>query len=167
MATVQTSRELFKQNFAWQAGYYSQIQKIIRENAGAFVTVDVASPEADMKHATDFVVRVTGGDVAVRVRRPKYKYRDLTIRSYNGGYKTELDKIRDGFARFYLYCWTCDSDEIAEWVLVDVDKLRASGLLDNRKETPNADGRTKFIAIQLPELRAKDCVVAEVCRART
>lgn len=167
MATVQTSRELFNQNFQFQAGYYSQIQKIITDNVGCFVSVEVASPEADMKRATDFVVRVMGGDIAVRIRRADVPWRDLTVRSYNNGNKTEIHKLREGFARFYLYGWTNTSNAISEWALMDLDKIRALNLLENRTEKPNKDGRTRFICIPLAELRAKGCIVAEVQNART
>jgi hypothetical protein len=152
------SPSIFNDNWNFQAGYYSQIKEIIKENASKFIKIDVADYESDVKRATDFVVKVTGGDVAVRIRRANQKYRDLTIRSYNNGHKTELQKIKDGYGQFYLYCWTNDNDEICEWILVDLESLRNSGILENRSEISNKDGRTKFIAVPIKDLT--NCLVA-------
>lgn len=157
----------FAENWKFQAGYYSQIKGIIEANAQQFISIEVASPEADMKQATDFVVRVVGGDIAVRIRRADVPYRDLTVRSYNNGNKTEIHKLREGYGRFYLYGWTNAQNAISEWALIDLDKVRACGVLENRREISNKDGRTRFIAITLAELRGRGCVVAEVNNART
>lgn len=153
----------FKQNWDFQSRYYSKIESIIKQNAGEFISVTVADTETDMKRATDFVIKVTGGDIAVRIRRADKPWRDLTIRSYNNGYKTEIHKLREGFGRFYLYCWENDKHELSEWVLVDLDKLRETGLLDKqRKQFENRDGTTCFIAFGIRELEQVGCITAKL-----
>ena len=130
------------------------------------VKVEIATPDEDMKQSTDLKVTVTAGDVAVRVRRfnPDFcdkKYHDLTIRAFNEGYKTELDKLQEGFARWYLYAWANVNGGFNDWILVDIDKMRESGLFDtNRKVKMNKDGTTGFVAYNLSELVNVDALVA-------
>lgn len=129
------------------------------------VKIKPSSVKEDTKYAVDLVIDIPGvGDVAVRVRRPKYRdrYRDLTIRAYRtSGTKTELEKIRDGFAKFYLYCWLNYKGKIEDWILIDLDALRKSGLLDNPRITANNDGKTGFADFHDFELRRANCLIAE------
>jgi hypothetical protein len=150
----------FDENWKFQQGHYCDIERIITENAMSFISVRIAENIEDLKQATDFVVEVIGGEVAVRIRRAHQHYRDLTIRAVNRGWKTELDKIKDGFARFYLYCWTDFTGSITEYILVDCDAMRACGILGNRRVIMNRDGKTGFIAIPIGELSAGGCLVA-------
>lgn len=156
---TQTQPSTFVENWTFQLGYYAAVESILKSNAQYFINVSVANHEQDMKQATDFVVVIDGGEIAVRIRRSKYSFRDLTIRSTCRGYKTEIHKIREGWARYYLYCWTNSSGEISEWIFVDLNKVRDLGLLEGRNEIPNGDG-TLFIAIPFAELRLKDCLLA-------
>ncbi|MHB8842160.1 MAG: hypothetical protein ACYC56_10340 [Candidatus Aquicultor sp.] len=129
--------------------------------AGLFVDFEEASFESDIKEATD-VIAVANGRyrIPMRFRRPHKTYRDLTIRSSRPtGIKTELQKIKEGFGDYYFYGWT-EGDTIIEWMLVDLDKLRASGLLEkSRREIPSPD-RTYFIAIDRNELEEHGCIIA-------
>ena len=94
----------FRQDFSWQAKFYPSIKKILMDNASKLIKIDIASSEQDMQRATDFIVMVNGGAVSVRIRRNiANSYRDLTIRSKRpNGCETELQKIKKGFADFYL-----------------------------------------------------------------
>ena len=151
----------FSKNFGWQSSYYPQIKSILIENLGKIVNINIADQEQDMKRATDFVITMTGGNVAVRIRRDGYyKFHDFTLRSSkSSGYKTELQKIIEGYGDFYLYCWTV-GDDIKKWILVNLEKLRASGVLNNpRKEIANIDGESCFVAISLEEI--SDSIIAE------
>jgi hypothetical protein len=114
----------------------------------------------DLKHATDLTLKVTGGDIAARLRFPPCKYRDLTIRAQRDtGARTELAKIREGFAYRYFYGWIDENNNIAEWILVDLDKVREAGLLDKERcLIPNGDG-TYFISITVKELRDVDSII--------
>lgn len=72
--------------------------------------------------------------VAVRVRRWTCPYRDFTIRdALPSGHITELQKLIEGHcADVYLYCWEHNlypGLAFKDWMLIDIPRLRASGLL--------------------------------------
>jgi hypothetical protein len=48
-----------------------------------------------------------------------------------------------------------------DWVFVNLDALRKSGLLCDRKTIFNADGTSGFIGITIFDLRAHGCLVAQ------
>jgi hypothetical protein len=152
---------MYKRDRAWADTYDVQSKNIIKLMPVAhFMDIDQASVERDMKCATDLVLKVKSGDIAVRLRRPGCKYRQLTIRSSRtNGMKTELAKVKEGFAFRYFYGWLNENNIIDEWILVDLDKVRSAGLLDSRDETPNRDGRTSFISIGLEELESAGCLI--------
>jgi len=135
-----------------------QVFDVIRANIGSIVSIDIADDNLDMKQATDVVVNITAGSVAVRVRTERCKYRDWTVRSRSlyGG-ETELSKLKKGFANWYLYAWST-AGVLSEWMLIDLDKVRSGGILDRPwSEIPNGDG-TKFISI--PRHVLGNCIVA-------
>ena len=153
----------FQQDFAWQTKFYPSIKKILRDNAAKLVSITVASAEEDMRHATDFVASIKGGTIAVRIRRNVANtYKDLTIRSKRpNGHETELQKIKNGFADFYLYVWTAN-DEILDWWLVDIGRMRACGLFEKpRPERENKDKSSAFVWFVKSELQKVDALVAE------
>ena len=145
----------------WSDHFIPQVTRILQSNASKIISIEVAPPDADAERATDMTIKVVGGNVAVRVRRDATRFRDLTIRSRrSSGRKTELEKIREGFADWYLYAWTINGT-ISEWVLVDLGRVRESGLLDKpRKEIPNKDGTTFFVGIPIAELEQNSCIVS-------
>ena len=148
--------------------YLPVINYVLKKNAMYFINIEVANEEDDCQRATDFKIKIKGGDVACRIRfdnaiysRNKRIYRDLTIRSHTKhNKKTELDKLKEGYAKWYLYIWH-KLDKKFDWMVIDIDILRKSGLLDvERKEIDNHDG-TKFIAISKEELKENNCIVNE------
>ena len=144
----------YHQNRAWADQYMEQVAKILRRNAMYIMSVSIAPDVVDQKQATDMIVEVKGGQVAVRIRRTTCRYRDLTVRAHCHGYKTEIDKLREGFGDWYLYGWVDDRGDISEWILLNLDALRQSGLLDiKRKPISNHDG-TAFVSITQQELKA-------------
>jgi hypothetical protein len=125
-----------------------------------FAEIQDAPIEVDRKYATDLTLKVTGCDIASRLRFPPCNYRDLTIRAHrDNGIKTELAKIEEGFANRYFYGWIDEKQAIHEWILANVDKMRDRGLLKNRNIVPNYDG-THFIAIPVIELYREGCLIA-------
>ena len=95
------------EDWGWADQYIPDIKEILKTYAMHIVEFEVAPIDRDMTEGTDMVVRVSGGDVAVRIRRDDCRFRDLTIRAWRKtGAKTEIDKIREGHIDFYLYCWT-------------------------------------------------------------
>ena len=150
-------------DWQWADRHLQAVMDILKANAMHLLSVQVAPLEDDQQRATDLVITVLGGDVAVRIRRTKYisRFRDLTIRAWRAsGAKTELQKIKEGFGRWYLYGWSDDQDKLYDWMLVDCDVLRTSGLLE-KPLIMNRDNRSGFIAITDKELRNSGCIVTE------
>ena len=151
----------FAGDFDWQKKYYPQIERILKMNASKIIKVAVADDETDMKKATDFVVTLKGGRVAVRIRKDVGdRFHDLTIRSKRrSGAETELQKIEKGYVDFYLYIWT-NKESVVDWWLVDINRLRTSGLLNTpRRETWNHDGGSAFIAFVYTELETAGALI--------
>lgn len=154
-------RSEIRKNYQWQDARIPQAIEILRQNAMHMLSVKVAAPSKDMRQATDLIISVDGGDVALRMRRPGCRFRELTIRAYSNGYRTELDKLREGFARWYLYCWMQDNQTVGEWMLIDLDRMRESGLLDDdRYVQMNPGGKTGFVSIKPEELNTAGCLLA-------
>lgn len=149
----------FAKNFRWQERYLDQVESIIRANIGIIASVEIASDHDDMNYATDMVINISGGSVAVRLRRSNIRFRDWTIRSRNNGYKTELHKLREGYCDWYFYGWVTGA-RISEWILIDLSTVRDSGILTKSwTERSNGDG-TYFIPVPLGVLKKHDCIVA-------
>lgn len=153
---------------AWADRYEPVVKKILKANVGEMVAIDAAIDFEDQKQATDMVVRVPAGAVALRIRKDTTK-RDLTLRSRRtSGAKTEYRKIvKDGFARWYLYAWT-DGDRIVDWMLLDLDKFRACRVgvakipfTELCGEIANRDRETAFYFWPRKYLRDWGMVVAE------
>lgn len=154
--------QMFRDNWNYSESKMEQVKSILKENAMNIVQIEVASPEDDMKHSTDLKVKVTSGDIAVRVRRPYQNYRDLTIRAFNKGLKTEIHKLRDGYCDWYLYAWENQFGKLKEWMLININILRNSGLLDmNRPVKMNKDGATGFVSFSIRELEGINSVAAK------
>ncbi len=153
----------FQNNWDFQSRFYKDVMDILQHNAMHFIKIKEADREADMKRATDMIIEVKGGDIAVRIRRPSIKRRtfnDITIRAYKNGFKTEIHKIREGFAKWYLYCWTTKENMIDDYLLIDLDKVRESTLLNDDKITMNNDGMSGFLSISIIDLYKNNCLVS-------
>lgn len=123
--------------------------------SGVFYDIDTAPIERDMKEATDLVLKLSGGDIAVRVRGHKYLYPhpynteplsfDWSVRfKARYGHRTEIDKLREGFAKWYFFAMANeDETDIFDYALLDLDKIRSEGILDQADRWmvhPNYDG---------------------------
>lgn len=152
-----------KKDWAWADEYLPAVKQILEENAMHFISIKIAPLSDDLERATDMVLTLTGGDVAVRIRRDNCAYRDLTIRAWRkGDIETEIHKIRKGFARWYFYAWTKKNKSIGDWIIVDLDKMRQLDLFDdNRSTIKNPDGRTGFVAYSKDELSKNGCLIAK------
>ena len=152
------------EQWEWANRFFDAIQAAIQSVAGVFVRMEVADMDDDMRRVIDYVVRVEGGDIACRIRRNMYlaRFRDWTIRSVvPSGATTELDKLRDGFGRWYFYAWATPNDrDLADWMLIDLDAVRRTDILYcDREERMNDDG-TGFIYVTRDELA--DCITAQM-----
>lgn len=150
----------FKINWDFQTKYLKQVEGIVYKHITTLASVRLGTDDEDMKQATDMVLEIHGGTIAVRVRDARYKYRDLTIRSsVPTGNQTEIDKIRAGFADWYIYGWA-DQQQISEYILVNLAQVRYAKLLETpRRQIRNRDGTT-FIAITINELNECGALVA-------
>ncbi len=150
----------YETNRSFADGHDAAIRKIIQDNIGRIMTVQLAGDVKDRRAGADYTVRChAGGDVAVRVRR-NIDHRDLTIRSFANGVRTELEKIISGYGDWYVYAWTDDNNRICDWVLVDLGRLRQAHMLSGRPTIMNPDGETGFIHIPIIELMRADCLAA-------
>ena len=69
----------FNRNWDWQLNLMDDIKNILKSQAMYIVDIQIANEEEDMKYSTDLKIKITAGDVAVRIRRDT-PYRDFTIR---------------------------------------------------------------------------------------
>lgn len=170
MSESPTLRLDVQRDWNWSDGFLPDIQKILIQNAFYVFEVKGASAQQDLKQATDLLLTVSGKkSVAVRIRRDNCRYRDLTIRARRtSGAKTELEKIKEGNGDLYLYGWALGTNSVREWMLVDLHKLRASGLLEhNWSLKKNTDNTTQFIAIPYSPLSECGCILAANVRTNS
>ena len=149
-------------DWSWSDGFMPEVARILTLCSLSFFQFRIANAEDDLKRATDLTINIISTQqiaIAVRLRRPHYQYRDLTIRAARSfGTTTELAKIKNGAGDFYLYGWT-EGFHIREWMLVNLNKLRTSGLLVKPRHVfTNKDQSTGFIAIPYTELRDAGCI---------
>lgn len=153
------NKEAFQNNWNFQEQYINDVCDIIKSNAMHIIDVSVSTPEDDMQRATDLKITISAGDVAVRIRRSQYNFRDITIRAYKNGYKTEIHKLREGCGDFYLYAWEnkqqCGFDE---YVLFDINKAR-SVFMEDREIKMNKDGNSGFVAYSIFDIFAQGAII--------
>lgn len=142
----------------WAAVYINQVKNKILGISSQLAFVNDATFEEDTTQATDLILNTIQGKIAVRLRRSSCTFRDLTIRAKRDtGIKTELEKIKEGWGRWYFYGWVSNENIIKEYIFIDLNKLRETTLLE-RTLIDNKDG-TYFIAISKKELEDNDCLV--------
>lgn len=151
-----------RRDWAWSDQFLPDVKRVLGQCAIHLVEVQIATPEQDLTQATDMIATIKGyKTVAVRLRRASYHQRDLTIRTWRAsGAQTELDKIKHGYGHLYLYGWTLEY-QISEWMLVDLERLRNSGLLDRRSLITNRNGDTRFLTIPAYELWREGCILTQ------
>lgn len=149
----------FDKNWDWQLNLMDDIKEILRKQAMYIVDIQIANEEEDMKYSTDLKIKITAGDVAVRIRRDT-PYRDFTIRAKNGNSKTEIHKLREGYCDWYLYLWTKEN-KISEWILIDLNKMREADLFSEQRPIKmNKDGYTGFVTYTIKELEYNSCIIS-------
>jgi hypothetical protein len=151
----------FIKNYEWQERYLDQVTHYLRGHVHNLTRYELATPIEDMQNGFDMTIRLTAPivHIAVRLRRANVAFRDFTIRAeVPSGARTELQKIKEGTGHLYFYGWLNQSDNISEYILVNMAALRKSGLLDlSYPLIPNYDG-TRFIAISIDALDKYGCL---------
>lgn len=147
-------RSIYKEQRSWSDKYLPQVKQILLSNARSLLNMREGTFREDTRESTDLkVLVVDGGTIAVRLRKPSCSFRDLTIRAMHPrADTTEIHKIREGFGRWYFYGWVDDNNIIAEWILVDLDLFRDSGMAaEEREYIINPDG-TEFHSYSIAEV---------------
>lgn len=156
----------FVKNWDFMLLHMPAVKKVLCDlPAGTFLDILTAEPKRDMNEATDLVVELAGGTLAVRVRRKKHlgfakRFGfDFSVRCESRGNKTEIHKLRDGFGDWYFYGYSGDDKgSLAYWWLFDLDKIREDGILNKKwKIHSNGDG-TSGMYIPISELG--NCIMA-------
>ena len=165
------SKQEYEMQRQWADGFLDLQKEILNEN---MMHIDFNKcklrkaakyiPEDDMSKNTDLMIYLYKNlRIALRVRDTEScPFRDLTIRSRNGGHKTEIDKIREGYGDYMLYCWGSEENKIHkihEWALVDLDEFRKKEDQLAFTEIANYDGRTWFYIYNLKQLKQKNVIV--------
>lgn len=149
-------------NFQFENKMRPNVIHLLQKHAGQIVSFEESTEEQDTKQATDFIIVAKKKTIAARVRRNNCTYRDLTIRTRSRyGYRTEIDKLLDGWGDLYFYGWEGKDNKINDYILVDIQKMRESGFLasiSNRPHISNGDG-TQFANISIMELKQYDCLI--------
>lgn len=146
--------------------FYSDVCRLVAPHLSTnrFMKAHHASQLQDFNQATDVVLTMDNVHIAVRIRKPDCQYRDITLRGKNNGQKTERDKILDGYGDLYFYGWTqhrVGQIELCEWVLIDLDKVRETNLLNRPYEhRDNVDGRNPFITIPISVFVNNNALIA-------
>ena len=128
----------FQTDNAWQNKTKPAAKKIIEGLVRAEGTIEDATPEQDLKRATDFVVRIPGeGTIACRTLVWDGYHTDMTLRAWReNGAPVELAKIQqsyrnsggEGEPRYYFTCWRSIEDEIVEWTFVNMKVFMENNL---------------------------------------
>lgn len=153
------SQENLSVNFDWQKPFLLPVANILRQHIAELVKFRVSTFEEDTKEGTDLVLVLNDVRIAIRLRRDNIPYRDFTIRySVPSGAKTELEKLRNGYADWYFYGWIINR-VIVEYIIVNLHSLRQSGVLDYKYPVRRNTDNTTFIAIPISTLSEHGCLV--------
>jgi hypothetical protein len=152
--------ENYNNNRHWSDKFLPQVIQVL--SCGK-ADVNITPFWQDVKEAADLVIKADenyGKDLysAVRLRKSsyasKYPY-EFTVRyQYTDGYKTEYEKIMEGYADIMFYGFVIDGS-IARWIILDMDAFRAEAEEDYivKEHKHNADGRNSFLAFNVKSFK--------------
>lgn len=145
------------------------VEVLVQHLAAHLIRFRPATRQEDLKQATDYVAESDRGDIGLRVRSPGasgrwHNLRDCTIRTrtQTGRGKTEMAKVQEGWCRWYLWAWARDGQQLADWVIVDMDVFREQALWehpDADEPGRNADG-SEFRGYAIAMLAKAGAIVA-------
>jgi hypothetical protein len=108
----------------------------------SFVQFRQSDDEEDGKLSFDLVFNMNF-TISIRIRKHKYlKFNDMTIRYKSlKGYRTEIDKIKDGLAQIYFYAYMSeDENSLCKVRICNVESIRKLIEEKNYKVRENKDG---------------------------
>lgn len=154
-------RNRFNKQFSWQANYLPEVERILKKHLPDLVEIRLGTEDEDTHKATDMVITLASRSIAVRLRRARDKYRDMTIRALiPTGNPTELHKLQDGHGDLYFYGWV-DGSMMVNYMIVDLNQLRKAGVFHaSRRLIKNPEG-TGFVVIKRSEIRRASAMIAE------
>lgn len=136
------------------------IKKIFIKNAHQFINFNEATKGEDLTQGFDCIINLESIKIALRIRHYTCKYRDFTIRwkNPNSIYQCEYEKIMEGKGDLYFYAWTNENDNINEYMIINLDLLRKSGIMNNEKPIKKNEDNTCFKVISIQELLKEKCI---------
>lgn len=150
----------YNNNRHWSDQYLDQVKKVL--GCGR-ANVSITSFRIDTQEAADLLIEADNKHddvyVAVRLRKQQYvnKYpHDFTVRyEYTDGYKTEYQKIMEGFADTMFYGFVIGGS-IARWIILDMDCFRKEAEKDYiiKEHKHNRDGRNSFLAFDIRSFKS-------------
>lgn len=163
---------MFPENWRFAELHMPAIQqKLMMLPSGVFLDFTKADIKRDYEEATDLILEIAGGTMAVRIRRNKYleigmrNGFDWSIRYRCRTHKTEIHKLREGFGDWYFYGYSADDKgKLGAWWLLDLECIREQGILSDSSidaEWPiydNKDG-TAGLYIPMSALQKNHCVI--------
>lgn len=162
------TKENFERDYNYSKSKLPTIKRIIKNkiSLGDIISVREGNEKEDLEMVTDLVIYLESGDIAVRIMRPGAwkEYKNILFRkSRPTGAKTEVEKLKDGFADYYFYMWDSDTKEYEHYMFFDLNKLREENFfsrLENRSEILCPD-RTTVSPVEPAEIRNLGAVISE------
>ncbi len=154
----------FEEDRQWANQFGLLIRQIVEAHYHLFVAFRQGTEDEDIRQATDYVVSAPPITVAARVRKPAVPYRDLTIRYERpSGAETEYSKIKAGHGSLYFYGWASISGGFDDWMLVLLESMRGTGMLDGWDEKQwNRDMSSSFVTWRQAKLRGHGLLLCEM-----
>jgi len=157
------SRGTYSGDRAWADRYTPQVKDILLENLRYIATFAPAPRNKDIACIGDFMIAIDTADILCRIRATAH--RDFTLRAWRRSkVDTEVQKIVEGAGRWYFYGWLeRDGGAIAEWMIVDLNVLRTTDIIETKMQSTiaNKDAETAFIAIPRALLEHIGAVVVQ------
>ena len=159
----------FQAEKAWADGHLNEINRVVRKLIGKIIDIVPTDLERDRIEAIDYEIKVPSGDIACRIRRAeRCRYRDLTLTALrHSGAISEVQKILQGHAGWYLYAWARDS-VFVDWMFVDLDVVRDREVIQNalkRKQYRDLPDGNRFLCIPFGVLHECGAVVDSTLEA--
>ena len=133
---------MFNKNWKFAENHMPEIKrKLMMLPSGIFLDFSKSEIKLDYEEATDLVVNIAGGTMAVRVRRREHfdiaarlNSFDWSIRYDNSIHRTEIHKLREGFADWYFYGYSeNDATTLIAYWLIDLENVRLAGILEDER----------------------------------
>lgn len=136
---------------------WHQIKQILHTELG-LTNIRESTFNEDTKQCTDIVgydISYKMIRIAIRIRDYKYRdrFNDFTIRS------TQYPKLKVKDIQYYLYGWQSAQIGIREYYILDMTKIRQSGILEESYNLKYNNDGTKFYVIPFKNIQLNSVYV--------